>query len=121
MFINPSVDEASRSVKVIAEVPNRDEQLRGGLFARGRIVVGVRQGVIAAPRGALTTWDVERGTGALFVLDGDVARRRDVRTGRPFDDSVEIASGLSAGEQIVVRGGFNLRDGDRVLVARAGE
>jgi hypothetical protein len=30
--------------------------------------------------------------------------------------SVEITSGISAGDQIITRGGFNVRDGDRVQV-----
>jgi len=31
---------------------------------------------------------------------------------------VEIVSGLSAGEAVITRGGFNVRDGDRVNVTR---
>ena len=40
MFINPAIDAASRSAKVVAEVPNRDGALKGGAFVKGRIVVG---------------------------------------------------------------------------------
>ena len=118
MFINPSVDEADRSLKVIAEVPNVPEQLKGGLFAKGKIVTGNRSGIILVPRGTLAGLDLEKRTGSLFVVESGVARRREVATGTVSGDQVEIASGLKAGEQLVSRGGFNIKDGDKVLVAK---
>ena len=42
--------------------------------------------------------------------------RRKIATGAAAGDDVEVASGLSAGERVVTRGGFNLSDGDRVTV-----
>lgn len=120
MFINPTIDAASRTVKVVAEVPNAEGQLRGGMFVRGRIVFGERQGVLQAPRQALLNWDVVKGTGEVFVVDGEVAHRRPVQTGRTAGDAVEIRSGLREGDVVVARGAFNLRDGDRVLVATRG-
>lgn len=120
MFINPTIDEASRTVKVVAEVDNGDDVLRGGMFVRGRIVTGERTDVLQAPRVALVNWDVAEGTGEVYVVEGDIARRRPVQTGRASGDTVEIASGLKAGDLVVARGGFNLRDGDRVLIASKG-
>ncbi len=38
MFINPAIDAASRSAKVVAQVPNDAGLLRGGSFVKGRIV-----------------------------------------------------------------------------------
>ncbi len=121
MYINPTVDEASRSVKVIAEVPNPGDELKGGLVVRGRIVVGLRPGVLQIPRQALLSWDVEKKTAGVFVVQGGAARLREVKTGRALDDHVEIAGGLSGGELLVVRGGFNLKDGDKVQLSGAAE
>lgn len=50
MFINPTVNEADRSVKVVAEVENTAGQLKGGLYAKGRILTGKRTGVIKIPQ-----------------------------------------------------------------------
>lgn len=118
MFINPSVSEEDRSLKVIAEVPNQPEQLKGGLFAKGRIVTGSRKAVIQVPRGTLTGLDLEKRAGSVFVVENGVARRREVATGAVSGEVVEIASGLKGGEQLVSRGGFNIKDGDKVLVAK---
>ncbi|MDH3382933.1 MAG: efflux RND transporter periplasmic adaptor subunit [Deltaproteobacteria bacterium] len=117
-FINPAVDEADRSVKVVAEVENRPELLKGGLFVTGRIVTGNRTGVLQAPRASLLSWDVGGRKASLFVAVDNVARLRQVGTGTVSGDRVEIVSGLAAGETVITRGGFNVRDGDRVNVTR---
>jgi RND family efflux transporter MFP subunit len=118
MFINPVVNESDRSVKVTAEVKNVSEQLKGGLYVKGRIVTGKRTGILSIPRGALLSWDVAGKKGDLFVVKGEIANRRTVQTGAAMGDFVEIISGLATDEQVVVRGGFNLKDGDRVNVTQ---
>jgi RND family efflux transporter MFP subunit len=118
MFINPVVNEADRSVKVVAEVDNRSEQLKGGLFVKGRILTGKRVGILQVPRASLLTWDVAEKKGDLFVVNGEIVKRRTVQTGSIMGDFVEIRSGLAADEQVVTRGGFNLRDGDRVNITQ---
>lgn len=116
-FINPAADEASRTVRVKVEVPNPDEALKSGLFVKGRIVTGNRPGVVVVPRPALVSWDTAARTATLFVVEGDRARRVEVETGSAAGDHVEVVRGLAAGQPVVTRGGFNLRDGDRVAVA----
>ncbi|OGP92366.1 MAG: hypothetical protein A2156_14915 [Deltaproteobacteria bacterium RBG_16_48_10] len=116
MFINPTVSEVDRSLKVIAEVENRSEQLKAGLYAKGRIITGRRSGVLQIPRIALFSWDVVEKKGEVFVAEGEIAKRKAVRTGSVTKDSVEVTSGLSQGDQVVIRGGFNLKDADRVNI-----
>jgi len=114
MFINPELSAADRSLKVIAEVPNQPETLKGGLFAKGRIITGARNNVLQIPRSAIDRFDLSARKGILFVVDKGFARKRDVTTASVSGEKVEIVAGLKNGEQFVVRGGFNLKDGDRV-------
>ncbi len=118
MFINPVVNESDRSVKVTAEVENVAEQLKGGLYVKGRIITGKRTGILRIPRVALLSWDVAGKKGDLFVVKGDIVNRCTVQTGSVMGDFLEVTSGLSPGEPVVVRGGFNLKDGDRVNVTQ---
>jgi RND family efflux transporter MFP subunit len=117
--INPSVDEADRSVKVTAEVLNALGQLKGGLFATGRIVTGVRKNVLQAPRSALVGFNVAAKKAALFVIKEGRAHYREVVTGAIAGDRVEIISGVAPSEEIVVRGAFNLKDADKVIATAA--
>ena len=115
-FINPVAEAGSRAVRVLAEVPNPAGDLKSGLFVKGRILTGTRTGVVQVPRSALLSWDVVSRKAEVFVVNGDVARRKSVTTGASAGDAVEIASGLAPGDVVVIRGAFNLRDGDRVAV-----
>lgn len=118
-YINPAVDEASRTLKVIAQVDNRNGALKSGLFARGEIVTSRRADVLRVARGALVTWDPTAGSGVVYVIENGRAKKRDVTTGVATVESIEIRRGLSAGETVVTRGGFDVKDGDRVTVVSA--
>jgi membrane fusion protein, multidrug efflux system len=118
MFINPAVNEADRSVRVIAEVNNAAGELKGGLFAQGRIVTGKRDGVVLVPREALLGWDVAEKKARLFIVEAERAKTRDVRTGVAKEGGVEITEGLKPAETYIVRGAFNVREGDKLLISR---
>lgn len=117
MYVNPELSAADRSLKVIAEVRNVPETLKGGLFAKGRIITGTRSGVLQVPRSALAAFDLSAKKGVLYVAENGIARRREIASGVVIADQVEVLAGLKAGEHYVVRGGFNLKDGDRIAVA----
>jgi RND family efflux transporter MFP subunit len=121
MFINPAVNEADRSVRVIAEVNNAAGELRGGLFVQGRIVTGKREGVILVPREALLGWDIAGKKARLFIVEADRARAREVRTGQATAGGVEITAGLKAAEAYIVRGAFNVKEGDKLLIGAGGK
>ena len=67
----------------------------------------------AVPKAALRTVD---GKQVVFVLKEDRVERRAVSAGLEDGDQVELLSGVSAGERVVVEGPPDLKDGDRVRV-----
>ena len=56
------------------------------------------------------------GRDVVYVLRGDLVERRAVRLGANVGNQVEVVSGLTAGERVVVEGPEDLVDGDRVTV-----
>jgi RND family efflux transporter MFP subunit len=116
-FINPAADQTSRTVDVIATVDNADGALKAGMFAKGEIVTGERTGVLRVPRSAILTWDPATRTGAVFAVEGERARRKEIRTGVASTDDIEVVSGIGAGAMVVTRGAFDLKEGDRVAVS----
>ena len=117
MYINPELSSADRSLKVIAEVRNVPENLKGGMFAKGCIITGTRSQVLQVPRSAVGAFDLQAKKGSLFIVETGVVRKREILSGAVTGDMVEIVSGLKTGEHYVIRGGFNLKDGDKVAVA----
>jgi membrane fusion protein (multidrug efflux system) len=117
LHLNPSIERYGRAARVVADVPNPDGALKGGLFVKGKIRTRSRSHVLQIPRAALQAWDAATGTAEVFVVEGDRARRRTIRTGVVSDDRAEVAEGLVGGERVATRGAFNLREGDRVMIA----
>jgi RND family efflux transporter MFP subunit len=105
----PAIDPGSRTFTVKAEISA--EGLRSGVFGRAYIPVGRRTGILA-PKVAV----IEQGAlSSVWVVGKDrIARMRLVRGGRMIGERVEILSGLSAGEQIVVSGMEMVTDGAKV-------
>ncbi|MBL0176663.1 MAG: efflux RND transporter periplasmic adaptor subunit [Ignavibacteria bacterium] len=106
-------DERSRMVTVTAEIkdPGRD-LLRPGTFAEVRVPVGDAKQMPVIPQTAIRP--SERGFLA-FVVEKGVAKERTLSIGmRTSDGFVEVLSGLSAGEQLVIRGAEALREGAAV-------
>ena len=68
---------------------------------------------VSVPKAALKT---DNGSTIVFVLKDDRVERRAVRTGLETGDDIEVMSGLSAGERVVVNAPPQLKDGDRVKV-----
>jgi RND family efflux transporter MFP subunit len=116
-YINPAVDEASRTVKVTAQIPNADRALRTGLFVRGRILSGTGEKMLMVPRAALRSWNMEQMKGDLFVIEGDKAVRHMVDLEGVEEGSARIVCGIEPGDPVVVRGAFLLNDGDPVIIA----
>ncbi len=109
----PAADPVTRTVTVKVDLPPRPG-LRSGLYGRVRVPIGEADALLA-PAPAV----VERGqVAAVYVVDdAGVARLRLVTLGRRLGDRVEVLSGLTAGEPVVVEGADRLRDGTRVKVA----
>lgn len=110
--IRPAANVASRSFGVKVRVPNPDGVLRPGMFARGAIVVGVRSQVLQVPERAVVT--ATSGPLVFVVKDGRAARQAVTLGEHSGDGSVEIASGLAAGDRVVVEGQEGLSDNQPV-------
>lgn len=118
-FINPVVNEADRSVNIIAEVKNDPPLLKGGLFVKGLIKTGIRANAIQIPKSALINWDMDQRRAVVFVAAGDKARQRDIQTGYAAEDMIEVMAGLTPADTVIVRGGFQIKDGDRISIISA--
>ena len=108
------IDTTTGTVKLRATFPNTDESLFPNQFVNARLLVQTLHGVTVAPVSA-----VQHGAPGAFVYrikpDGTVAVQV-VKTGLTDGDRVQIISGVSPGDQVVVDGADRLRDGTKVRV-----
>jgi RND family efflux transporter MFP subunit len=117
--ISPVLDPVTRTANVTVAIDNADHALRPGMVADVSIELGRRPGVTMVPARAvlMTTRTETAQEGQVFVVEGDVARRRTVVLGPRYADAMEIVSGLRAGERVVTMGQHLLRDGSKIRVS----
>lgn len=108
-YIDPRVDLATRTAKVRVEVPNRDGQLRLGMFVTLSFQTGLSQRVTLVPRAAIQT--VGERAVVYTPADGEDGKftERTVKLGAPVGEFVQVLDGLKPGEKVVTDGSFFLR------------
>ena len=109
--MSPTADPNSRTYLVKLDLPGATG-LRSGQFGRVSVPVG-EASAIRVPAAAV----VQRGQMELvFVVVGNHAQLRLVKTGNRMGDEVELVSGLDSGEQVVTEDVSVLTDGQPVTI-----
>jgi cobalt-zinc-cadmium efflux system membrane fusion protein len=105
--IGDSLDPVTRTVKVRLELSNPGMKLRPEMYGTAEIDMGSVESAVMLPLEAVQ--DV-RGASVVFVQTSPVRfELRPVETGRTRDGMLEIRRGLSAGDQVAVKGVFILK------------
>lgn len=116
--IDPLINEEGRSVVMRATLPNKDGQLRPGMFARVRLILRERANVAMVPEEALVP--APGNVQFVYRVVDDKAQRVEVTTGARHGTHVEVVRGLTPGDIVVTAGQLKLRDGAPVQVVRSG-
>ncbi len=110
-------DPSTRQVEVLAWVKNPGV-LKPGFFAEVTLASETKANAVVVPEKAVQASD--RGFVA-YVVENNKARLRPLQLGiRVGDGGVEILSGVTPGEKLVVEGSDRLADGIEVQTAPAG-
>ena len=104
-FIYPALDAQSRTSKVRMTLDNSEQRLHPNMLLPVRLYGGALKDVLAVPRDAVLL----SGSGSrVIVQQGDTFSVRHITTGSSAQGYVQVLSGLSQGEQVVVSGQFLL-------------
>ena len=131
--IDPTVDSATRMIKLRASVPNQDDKLSPGMFVNVAVVLPDQGQVVTIPLTAV----VHASFGdSVFVIEdkkpdapgsrtsqsGQViknARQQFVRLGQARGDFVAVLDGVTEGQELVTAGAFKLRNNSPIVVDNA--
>ncbi|MES2905418.1 MAG: efflux RND transporter periplasmic adaptor subunit [Pseudomonadota bacterium] len=114
--VDPLVDERTRSIRLRAEIENKDIKLRPGLFARVSIPLQQAEQPLTIPEAALVP--VADKTLVFKIADGK-AEQVEIKTGLRNAGIVEVSQGLNENDQVVTAGQMRLRGGMPVKVREA--
>jgi membrane fusion protein (multidrug efflux system) len=120
--INSLVDQATRNVQVQATLPNREQKLRPGMFAKVSVILPEHEKVIALPVSSVHY--APYGDSVFLVTDDKdengkpikSVKEQFVKLGSARGDLVSVTSGVKLGDEVVTSGVFRLRSGAPVLI-----
>lgn len=106
-YVAPAVDARTRTAKVRVPLENPDGSLRANLFGQAQIAANEARSTPIVPRAAVQQ---AAGTSFVFVRSSDVEfEARRVKLGDGDASTVEVISGVRAGEEVVTTGSFLLK------------
>jgi membrane fusion protein, multidrug efflux system len=113
--VAPAFDPATRTLDAEVLLPNDGGELRPGMYGRGAIRLEVHPNTPVVQVNAV---QISSGKRYVFVLKGNRVDRRLVVTGADVDGGsfLEIRSGVTPGEEVVIAGADGLSDGTEVRV-----
>jgi len=125
--INSSIDQLSKSLEVEIVLLSSDSRIKSGLFGEFLIETKKVNECIVVPENALmpqTEIKIDKETGLqnlfkkfyLFVLENGRAKLKEVKTGIANNGQIEITSGLSLGDSIIVVGQNIVKQDQKVNV-----
>lgn len=114
-IIYPSLEEKTRTIQVEALASNPDSLLKPGLFAHAILYTGAERNTVLV---SIISLLYEGETIKVFVVEGDRAKERFIKTGQKYGEMMEVVEGLKGGENVVIAGQQNLSEGVKVNVAR---
>jgi len=103
LFSDIAVDPTTGTITLRAEVPNPENLLMPGMFARAQIVEGVNANAITIPQRTIT-----RGaagvSSVLVVNDANKVEARNIEIESTVGTRVLVSKGLKPGERVIVEG-----------------
>lgn len=111
-FTDPKISPKTGTFKVRAVLPNPQSELLPGQYTKARIKLDEISNVIVVPEEA--TQVEQGGIYVMVVLDNNTIERRFVVVEHYGEEGIVISGGLSANEQVVIKGLHRIRHGQKV-------
>lgn len=112
--ISPAADERSSAFPVKIEIANSQYLLKPGMFAEVKLVLDTKKGAVVISKEAV----VDSGSNkTVFRIENNQAHLVEITTGTSDEKRVEVLSGLSKGQEVVIKGQHKLEDKTPVTVS----
>jgi len=110
--VSPIVDEVSRTKEIYLAFDQEDYRINAGMYSKIKLNTVIHENCIVIPYDAVIS---QGGKSYVYVVNEDSSvSLRNVEPGVNVDGNIEILSGLSFGEKIVVSGNQSLSEGARI-------
>ena len=111
--VYPELERVTRTLTTEISL-NEEVRLLSGMFARVDMAIQTVTNAVVVPERALLV--LPTGESVAYVLEGEKAVRRSVKTSLEAGGMVAVETGIAAGESVIVSGNDSLKDGAAVQV-----
>jgi multidrug efflux system membrane fusion protein len=114
-FLDNAVQQDTGTVMLRATIPNLERRLWPGRFVRVRLVLSTLRGAVLVPATAV---QMSANGPFVYVVKADsTAEMKFIKIGQRHGDLIVLASGIGAGERVVIKGQIAVTPGGKVQVA----
>jgi RND family efflux transporter MFP subunit len=113
--ISPRGNSAHTYPVEVTIANNGKPQLKAGAYVNVSVDMGKTGQVLMIPRDAIVSTVKDP---SVYIVENGIVHLTKITTGQDYGASLEVVSGLKAGDQIVTNGQINLMDGSKVLTAK---
>lgn len=112
--VDSAIDTDTHSLSVRGSIPNKDAELKQGLFVNLDVITGEKGDVLQIEE---TAMHVKNDQEFVYIVEKGKAVQRGVLTGHRENGKIEIRSGLQRGQLVVTAG--NVQSGMKVKITNA--
>lgn len=114
--ISPVADSRSGTFNVEVLMSNPGSKLKPGMFARMQLVLAKRTDIVKVPLKAVIQVEKGEKDWVVFLATSSVARACEVKLGISDGVDVEVISGVTVGDKVIIQGNLGLKDGGRIIL-----
>lgn len=116
-LVHPTINAATKTFNIEIKVPNNNQLLRPGMYARVNLEFAKETAVVVPAVAVLQQIGTNRRY--VFIHKNGIAKKIEVEVGKRFDDQIEIISNsIKLGDELIVSGHSNLVDEAKVSVVK---
>ena len=108
-YLSPVLNPTARTMEIRLTIHDPERMVKSGMFPAVRLLTGHKDDVISIDRSSIVYEGVK--SYVYIAEEAGTAKKVEVSTGIQMGQTVEITSGLSAGDRLIVEGQTLLTDG----------
>lgn len=116
--ISPAPATGSLTYPITLSIQNTENTLKAGMFAEIKIISEQKDNTLCVPSDCII---IKNGEPQVAVLKGNVPSFKSVTTGLDNGEYIEILSGLTEGELVIIEGQHFIVEGEPVKVVKQGD
>jgi membrane fusion protein, multidrug efflux system len=113
--VEPRIDPETRTLKIRAQADNKSGSLLPGQFVKVELILKSQANALLVPTEAVIP---DQGGKKVYIMDAGKAKEAKIETGIRTENSLEVLSGLKAGDTLITTGILQLRQGLEVEIQK---